>query len=72
MDRGSLHRCIHGGGIFTPGTSALEKRHRVRGMVRTLVEVAQGMAHLHASGLVHGDLKPGAGVRAVAAIRRVR
>ncbi|GIL74147.1 hypothetical protein Vretifemale_4192, partial [Volvox reticuliferus] len=57
MDRGSLHRCIHRG-IFHPSNSSLPKRHRVRGIVRTLVEVAQGMAHLHSSELVHGDLKP--------------
>ncbi|KXZ53260.1 hypothetical protein GPECTOR_7g1154 [Gonium pectorale] len=57
MDRGSLHRCIHNG-IFQPTSSHLHKRHRVRAIVRTLLEVAQGMAHLHSAGLVHGDLKP--------------
>jgi hypothetical protein len=58
MDRGSLHRSIHSG-VFHPNTSTLSKRHRIRGITRTLVEVAQGMAHLHSSELVHGDLKPG-------------
>ncbi|KAG2486481.1 hypothetical protein HYH03_014785 [Edaphochlamys debaryana] len=57
MDRGSLHRSIHHG-LFHPTASRLSKRHRIRGIVRTLTEVAQGMAHLHSSGLVHGDLKP--------------
>ncbi|GFR47950.1 hypothetical protein Agub_g9754 [Astrephomene gubernaculifera] len=60
MDKGSLHASIHASsGLFRPGGEwGLAKRHRVRAMVRSLLEVAQGMAHLHASGLVHGDLKP--------------
>ncbi|EFJ39484.1 hypothetical protein VOLCADRAFT_70997 [Volvox carteri f. nagariensis] len=57
MDRGSLHRCIHAG-VFHPTCPSLSRRHRIRGIVRTLLEVAQGMAHLHSSELVHGDLKP--------------
>lgn len=62
MDRGSMHRCIHSG-LFHPTSSSLSRRHRIRGIVRTLVEVAQGMAHLHSSELVHGDLKPGESVQ---------
>lgn len=49
-----------GSSSVAKNVEAAEKReHRVRALVRTLLEIAQGMAHLHSAGLVHGDLKPG-------------
>ncbi|GIL74105.1 hypothetical protein Vretimale_4943 [Volvox reticuliferus] len=45
MDRGSLHRCIHRG-ISHPSNSSLPKRHRVRSIVRTLVEAPSFIRHL--------------------------
>ncbi|KXZ53856.1 hypothetical protein GPECTOR_6g774 [Gonium pectorale] len=35
------------------------RRIVLRAMLRTARDVAQGMCHLHANGIIHGDLKPG-------------
>ncbi|GLI71405.1 hypothetical protein VaNZ11_016532, partial [Volvox africanus] len=35
------------------------RRVALRALLRTARDVAQGMCHLHANGIIHGDLKPG-------------
>ncbi|KAG2435901.1 hypothetical protein HXX76_007096 [Chlamydomonas incerta] len=35
------------------------RRVVLRAILRTARDIAQGMAHLHANGIIHGDLKPG-------------
>ncbi|KXZ47521.1 hypothetical protein GPECTOR_34g680 [Gonium pectorale] len=56
-DRGSLQRAIDKN-LFR-ASSRWNARVALRALLRTAREVAQGMCHLHASQIVHGDLKPG-------------
>ncbi|KAG2492506.1 hypothetical protein HYH03_009171 [Edaphochlamys debaryana] len=44
--------------LGAPG-SRFPKRIVLRALLRTARDVAQGMCHLHANGIIHGDLKPG-------------
>ncbi|KXZ45645.1 hypothetical protein GPECTOR_52g45 [Gonium pectorale] len=46
-------------GPFHRDTTSWSPRMLLRSTVRTALEIAHGMQHLHLSGLVHGDLKPG-------------
>ena len=46
-------------GPFHRDTTSWSPRMMLRATVRTALEIAHGMQHLHLSGLVHGDLKPG-------------
>ncbi|KAG2428818.1 hypothetical protein HXX76_011518 [Chlamydomonas incerta] len=55
-DRGSLQRAIDKN-IFR-ASARWNARVALRAMLRTAREIAQGMCHLHASQIVHGDLKP--------------
>ncbi|KAG2449554.1 hypothetical protein HYH02_005088 [Chlamydomonas schloesseri] len=55
-DRGSLQRAIDKN-IFR-ASARWNSRVALRAMLRTAREIAQGMCHLHASQIVHGDLKP--------------
>ncbi|KAG2495432.1 hypothetical protein HYH03_006379 [Edaphochlamys debaryana] len=55
-DRGSLQRAIDKN-IFR-ASARWNTRVALRAMLRTAREIAQGMCHLHASQIVHGDLKP--------------
>ncbi|KAG2492505.1 hypothetical protein HYH03_009170 [Edaphochlamys debaryana] len=41
------------------GGARLTRRVVLRALLRTARDVAQGMCHLHANGIIHGDLKPG-------------
>ncbi|KAG2492504.1 hypothetical protein HYH03_009169 [Edaphochlamys debaryana] len=41
------------------GRARLTRRVVLRALLRTARDVAQGMCHLHANGIIHGDLKPG-------------
>ncbi|KAG2446279.1 hypothetical protein HXX76_000868 [Chlamydomonas incerta] len=41
------------------GVLPFSRRVVLRALLRTAREVAQGMCHLHANGIIHGDLKPG-------------
>ena len=45
-------------GIFLNRSSREMERTCLRAIIRTAREVAQGMSHLHACQIVHGDLKP--------------
>ena len=45
-------------GIFLNRSSREMERICLRAIIRTAREVAQGMCHLHACQIVHGDLKP--------------
>lgn len=53
-DRGSLQRAIDKN-IFR-ASARWNARVALRAMLRTAREIAQGMCHLHASQIVHGDL----------------
>ncbi|KAG2487433.1 hypothetical protein HYH03_014000 [Edaphochlamys debaryana] len=55
-DHGSLHAAIQRG-IFRP-SSRWGSKLALRALIRTAREVAQGMFHLHANNVLHGDLKP--------------
>ncbi|GFR50781.1 hypothetical protein Agub_g13046, partial [Astrephomene gubernaculifera] len=57
-DGGSLLAALKEG-PFNRDTTSWSPRMLLRSTVRTALEVAHGMQHLHLSGLVHGDLKPG-------------
>ncbi|KAG2483356.1 hypothetical protein HYH03_017756 [Edaphochlamys debaryana] len=57
-DGGSLLAALKEG-PFHRDTTSWSPRMLLRSTVRTALEVAHGMQHLHLSGLVHGDLKPG-------------
>ncbi|GLI71446.1 hypothetical protein VaNZ11_016661 [Volvox africanus] len=39
--------------------SRFPRRIVLRAILRTARDIAQGMCHLHANGIIHGDLKPG-------------
>ncbi|KXZ56531.1 hypothetical protein GPECTOR_1g477 [Gonium pectorale] len=56
-DRGSLHQAI-AKGLFK-SSSKWNNKIALRALLRTAREIAQGMSHLHACRVVHGDLKPG-------------
>ncbi|GIL73264.1 hypothetical protein Vretimale_4866 [Volvox reticuliferus] len=56
-DRGSLHQAI-AKGLFKSSTK-WNNKIALRALLRTAREIAQGMSHLHACRVVHGDLKPG-------------
>ncbi|KAG2500059.1 hypothetical protein HYH03_002336 [Edaphochlamys debaryana] len=56
-DRGSLHQAINKG-LFKSSTK-WNNKIALRALLRTAREIAQGMSHLHACRVVHGDLKPG-------------
>uniref|UniRef100_A0A7S0RJE4 Protein kinase domain-containing protein n=1 Tax=Chlamydomonas leiostraca TaxID=1034604 RepID=A0A7S0RJE4_9CHLO len=62
-DRGSLLGALQRGVFKVGGTSGDMTRfgHRVvvRALLRTARDIARGMHHLHASNIIHGDLKPG-------------
>ena len=45
-------------GVFLNRSSKEMERICLRAIIRTAREVAQGMSHLHACQIVHGDLKP--------------
>ena len=45
-------------GVFLNRSSKEMERICLRAIIRTAREVAQGMSHLHACQVVHGDLKP--------------
>ncbi|GLI63433.1 hypothetical protein VaNZ11_006322 [Volvox africanus] len=55
-DRGSLQWAIDKN-LFR-ASSRWNARVALRAMLRTAREIAQGMCHLHASQIMHGDLKP--------------
>ncbi|EFJ51709.1 hypothetical protein VOLCADRAFT_120439 [Volvox carteri f. nagariensis] len=57
-DGGSLLAALKEG-PFHRDTTSWSPRMWLRSTVRTALEIAHGMKHLHLSGLVHGDLKPG-------------
>ncbi|GLC74151.1 hypothetical protein PLESTF_001467400 [Pleodorina starrii] len=57
-DGGSLLAALKEG-PFHRDTTSWSPRMWLRSTVRTALEIAHGMQHLHLSGLVHGDLKPG-------------
>ncbi|KAG2447330.1 hypothetical protein HYH02_007659 [Chlamydomonas schloesseri] len=48
-----------GGGGEVASPTRLSRRVVLRALLRTARDVAQGMCHLHANGIIHGDLKPG-------------
>ncbi|KAJ9511233.1 hypothetical protein QJQ45_017179 [Haematococcus lacustris] len=61
-DCGSLSRAIACGVYSTcPGQSMQQSssRRRYRALLRTARDVAQGLDHLHAEGITHGDIRPG-------------
>ncbi|PNW77120.1 hypothetical protein CHLRE_10g422900v5 [Chlamydomonas reinhardtii] len=41
------------------GSQRFPRRIVLRAVLRSARDVAQGMCHLHANGIIHGDLKPG-------------
>ncbi|KAG2489131.1 hypothetical protein HYH03_012357 [Edaphochlamys debaryana] len=56
--KGTLARAVHRG-IFATDSVQWPPRVARRALVRTAAEVARALLHLHAGGIVHGDLKPG-------------
>lgn len=62
-DRGTLLSALQRGVFRVGGTSGDASRFNdrvvLRAALRTARDVARGMQHLHASGIIHGDLKPG-------------
>ncbi|EFJ44540.1 hypothetical protein VOLCADRAFT_95270 [Volvox carteri f. nagariensis] len=55
--KGTLSRAIHRG-IFAP-CELWNARVAQRALIRTAAEIARALLHLHKSGVVHGDMKPG-------------
>lgn len=53
-ERGSLRQAIASGAFFKDHT---RERPRVLSILLTALEVAVAMSHLHACGIIHGDLK---------------
>lgn len=53
-DKGSLDRAIMRG-VFEPGGD-WSRRAKLRALLRTAKEIAQGMWHLHQCHIIHGDL----------------
>lgn len=56
LDRGSLDEAVSGGCLFRSAQTLHEGGPHMLNIVATLRQVAAGMAHLHAAGVVHGDL----------------
>ncbi|GLC34729.1 hypothetical protein PLESTF_001964400 [Pleodorina starrii] len=56
MDAGTLHQAIVRGDFSARRSS--EHRPKLLSLLLTAQELAQGMAHLHALDILHGDLKP--------------
>ncbi|GIL64007.1 hypothetical protein Vafri_17993 [Volvox africanus] len=51
---------VYGNGPTQGGPgSRFPRRIVLRAILRTARDIAQGMCHLHANGIIHGDLKPG-------------
>jgi len=57
-DAGTLQQAILRQ-CFTGNKNGSAARSKCRAMLRTAREIARGMQHLHALGIIHGDLKPG-------------
>ncbi|KAG2428390.1 hypothetical protein HYH02_014406 [Chlamydomonas schloesseri] len=57
--KGTLHAAIRQG-IFRPSDANPQWNVRLarRALLRTAMELARGLLHLHDTGVVHGDLKP--------------
>lgn len=53
-DKGSLDRAVMAG-VFEPGGD-WSRRAKLRALLRTAKEIAQGMWHLHQCSIIHGDL----------------
>eukprot|EP00798_Chlamydomonas_sp_ICE-L_P000172 gene172-1695_t len=45
-------------GIFLPRGDAAGNRHKYRGLLRTICDIARGLEYLHSRDIIHGDLKP--------------
>eukprot|EP00201_Polytomella_parva_P005046 CAMPEP_0175084056 /NCGR_PEP_ID=MMETSP0052_2-20121109/27802_1 /TAXON_ID=51329 ORGANISM="Polytomella parva, Strain SAG 63-3" /NCGR_SAMPLE_ID=MMETSP0052_2 /ASSEMBLY_ACC=CAM_ASM_000194 /LENGTH=82 /DNA_ID=CAMNT_0016355727 /DNA_START=140 /DNA_END=385 /DNA_ORIENTATION=+ len=56
-DAGNLLRVIDAG-MFSLQKSSWNIRVVTRALLRTAIEIAQGMMHLHQLDIIHGDLKP--------------
>lgn len=54
-DRGSLEQAVQMHRFYKRGTKTLD----LASIYRTLLDIAAGVDHLHALGIVHADLKPG-------------
>ncbi|KAG2486852.1 hypothetical protein HYH03_014535 [Edaphochlamys debaryana] len=55
---GTLARAVREG-MFAGDSLQWSQRLTRRALVRTCLEVARALAHMHAEGVVHGDLRPG-------------